>query len=278
LIYTSTEYNRHTGLGNKLFPWSRAKIFSHEYGAVMLHTNWISIRGASVIRGGIDYSKVFGKIFLFDNFINDKNEINNYLCSMRHQIFNDKIYVSNLIEASKYLTYDRKLIIFKWNEDHFFSELFFYRNFIKQQLINITNPKLRHCQIENMPFIGLNIRMGNDFIEASSIKVGYKKTRIEWFLDNISTIRKIHGFLPVYVVSDGPYGLLFKLFSNIKDVHIVNNGTAIQDLLFLIKARVFMGSGNSSFSAWISFLGDMPTYCSNETSFSQFKLNNVKVI
>ena len=278
MIFTSAEYNRHTGLGNKLFPWSRAKIFSREYGAVMLHTNWISIRGASVIRGGIDYTKVFGKIFLFDNFINDKNEINNLLCSMRHQIFNDKIYVSNLIEASNYLIHDKKLIIFKWNEDHFFSDLFFYRDFIKQSLINITNPKFRYSHIADTPFIGLNIRMGNDFIDASSMKVGYKKTRIEWFLDNISTIRRIYGFLPIYVVSDGPYGLLLKLFSNIKDVHIVNNDTAIQDLLFLSKASVFMGSGNSSFSAWISFLGDMPSYSSNETSFSQFKLNNVNII
>lgn len=278
MFFTSTEYNRHTGLGNKLFPWSRAKVFSHETGAVMLRTNWISFRGASVTRGGIDYSKVFGKIFLFDNFINEKNEMNRFIWSIRYKYFNEKIYVSNLFEASKLAAFDDKLIIFKWNKDHIFSDLFFYKDFIKKSLVSITNPRLRLIDIADRPFIGLNIRMGNDFIDASSSKVGYKKTRIEWFLENISTVRKIHGFLPVYVVSDGPYDILFKLFSNFKDIHIVNNNTAIQDLLFLTNSTVFMGSGNSSFSAWVSFLGDMPTYCSNETSFSQFKLTNVRII
>jgi hypothetical protein len=34
----------------------------------MLGVSWISIKGAAVIRGGIDYTKLFGKQWLFGNF------------------------------------------------------------------------------------------------------------------------------------------------------------------------------------------------------------------
>jgi hypothetical protein len=37
----------------------------------MLQQRWISIRGAAVTRGGIDYGKVLGKIYLFNNLMID---------------------------------------------------------------------------------------------------------------------------------------------------------------------------------------------------------------
>ena len=60
----SVKYKRQTGLGNKLFPWSRAVILSEQYNLPLLHTIWFSPRGAGITRGGIDYSKVLGKQWL----------------------------------------------------------------------------------------------------------------------------------------------------------------------------------------------------------------------
>jgi hypothetical protein len=285
MIYTSAEYNRHAGLGNKLFAWSRAKIYSHYYDIPMLTQNWISLRGAAITRGGIDYSKVLGKIILYKNFVNDENEICRLIWDIQNKYNSRSIYVTNLFEANQFINCNKKnnkLILFRWDGDHTFSEIEIYREFIKNRLVKITHPTVIEKYINNSnikPFIGINIRSGNDFIESDSVNQnGYRKTSIEWFLDNIPTLRKTYGFLPVYIVSDGSPKKLEFIFSKIRDVHIVNNNTAIEDLLFLSKANVLMGSGNSSFSAWASFLGNMPTYCSKETSFDSFKLQNVEII
>ena len=69
MFYTTSEYTNHTGLGSKLFAWGRAKVLQQAFDVKMLQQQWISIRGAGVTRGGIDYSKILGKIYLFNNFI-----------------------------------------------------------------------------------------------------------------------------------------------------------------------------------------------------------------
>ena len=273
MLYTTTEYCRHTGIGNKLFPWSRAKILEQVYGVTMLQQNWISIRGAAVTRGGIDYSKVLGKIYLFNNFINDSYEISKLDWILNKQKSVNKIYVSNLEEAIRYLETVNNILIFKWNTDHFFDDFQNYRELILNALQRITYPSIiKKIEMKN-DFIGVNIRLGNDFVEQDSIKHGYKKTAINWFLDAIPEIRKLHGNLPVYVVSDGSPNQL-SIFKKINDVYLVNNNKAIEDLLFLRQAKVLLGSGNSSFAAWASFLGNMPTYASKITPFSNFKLKN----
>jgi hypothetical protein len=277
MIFTTSEFCRHSGLGNKLFPWSRAKILSKEFGAIMLEQNWVSIRGAAVTRGGIDYTKVFGKIYLFDNFKDDNDEISKLIWKLKYKYNCDLIYVTNLKEALEYLKYENKLIVFRWNTDHFFTDLELFRNLIKNSLYKITNPKSFNKILFDEPFIGINIRLGNDFIDQNSKEVGYKKTNIEWYLDNISMIRRLYGNLPIQVVSDGGQKQL-EVFKKIDNLEIRNNNKAIEDLLFLTQAQVFLGSGNSSFSAWASFLGNMPTYFSSETSFSSFKLKNVLII
>jgi hypothetical protein len=278
MVLTKAEYNRHAGLGNKLFAWSRAKVLSSEYDIKMISTKWVSIRGASVIRGGIDYNNVFGKIFLFNNFINDRSEVSEYFYKTKCSKNFNMIYVSNIDEAREYVDMENVLIVFKWDGDHFFTDLESYRDFVKNKLVNITKPKTINNTIYGHPFIGLNIRMGNDFIDASSSADGFRKTHMDWYLDNVANIRQRHGNLPVCVVSDGSSNLLKSIFSKIDNVTIVRNKTAIEDLLFLSNARALMGAGNSSFSAWASFLGNMPTYSSPDTPFEQFRLQNVKMI
>lgn len=277
MIFTTAEFNRHTGIGNKLFPWARAKIFASSFDAKMLAQNWISIRGAAVTRGGIDYSKMLGKIFLFNNFINDNKEINRIFWNLKYKKFCDSNTVSNLEEAFSFSKMDNKLIIFRWNTDHFFSDFELHRKLIIDSLYRITRPNILRRTFCDHPFIGINIRLGNDFIEQNSKENGYKKTSLEWYLDNISNVRDIHGNLPIYIVSDGSPKQL-EVFKKFKDVTIKNNNRAIEDLLFLSHAQALMGSGNSSFSAWASFLGDMPTYSSKDTPFNCFKLKNTQIL
>jgi len=273
MLFTTTEFCRSTGIGSKLFAWSRAKIFEHDYKAIMLQQHWISIRGAAVTRGGIDYMKVFGKIYLFNNFVNDTKEMNPLFFALRYRHNCQKIMVSNLQEARQFVKSDNKLIVFKWNTDHFFTDFELYRKLITDSIYRITRKPITNHLVVKEPFIGINVRLGNDFVEQDATQHGYRKTAIQWFLDHISEVRKLHGNLPIYVVSDGTHKQLSD-FTRFDNVVLVNNNRAMEDLLLLSKASVFMGSGNSTFSAWASFLGNMPTYSSKETPFTSFKLSN----
>jgi hypothetical protein len=276
MIYISTEYNRHAGLGNKLFPWSRAKIYCHLNNSIMFKQKWISIRGAAVTRGGIDYSKVFSKIFLCNNFSKGVNELNKFnLCVPLIKIF-PRVFVNDLKDASRFINENNIEIVFKWNTEHNFSDLQVHRLFILEELKKITLPDYKLNYLADQ-FIGVNIRMGNDFIEAESNEIGYKKTSIDWFVEMIKVVRIKHGNLPVYIVTDGSYRQLKKLMQ-LENVILTNFKTAIEDLLFLQSAKVLLGSGNSSFSAWASFLGNMPTYSSKETPFNKFDLPNSSVL
>jgi len=71
----SAEYMRVTGLGNKLFPWARAKLFARHNGCKMLQSRWFSPRGGAITRGGIDYRFALTKIWLVGNFRRDRDEI-----------------------------------------------------------------------------------------------------------------------------------------------------------------------------------------------------------
>jgi hypothetical protein len=262
----TTQYSRLTGLGNKLFPWALAKIFAHENNFRMLKQNWISIRGAAVVRGGIDYSTFLGKIYLFNNFHNTSFEDSNFL-----RIFKNKYYVNSIKEANSYKKYDA-VILFNAFAEHTFREMYGHQKFLLDELIKITN-KSSLKMLENLPnrYVALNIRSGNDFANSNAKNVVYKKTDIDWFVSSLKKIRKEHPTLPAIIVSDADSSIktFFSAFENIINFH---SKTAICDLLVLSKSSLILGSGASSFSAWGAFLSASPYYSSEDTPFDKFHL------
>ena len=277
MIFTTAEFTRHTGIGNKLFPWARAKVLQQHYKVNMLTQNWVSIRGAGITRGGIDYGKLIGKIFLFHNFINDNEEIRQLDWYLKYRFRTTKNYVNYLNEAKVLLMQDWSFIVFRWNGGHNFSDLYSYHDTIKNSLFRISNKKLPKAVYNRKPYIGINIRLGNDFVDFNSNQKGHFRTPIDWFLDNIGEVRRRHGDLPIYVVSDGSEKSL-KSFKKFPNTFIADNEFAIQDLLLLSNASVLMGTGHSSFSAWGAFLSDSPAYASKDTSFEGFQVRNGLVL
>jgi hypothetical protein len=274
MTITNAEYERTTGLGNKLFPWSRAKILASEKGYGMPQQIWFSPRGASVTRGGIDYTKALNKIWLCNNFINDKSEINLLKYRIYYKNSFKKIYGNSLDEA-KLITSDNSVIIFKFNVNHNFIDLQGYQEEILNYLLQITrsSEKLFLERFNNKDFIGLNIRTGNDFVNYNNEKKnGFYKTSLKWFINSIKVIRKQYGDLPGYIISDGGIKELGEILKE-DNLFLIDTKTAISDLLLITKAKVLLGSGNSTFSAWASFLGRMDTYSAPETPFTKFQIN-----
>ena len=149
-----------------------------------------------------------------------------------------------------------------------------YRAIIVNALHDISKP--RSLAFANSyhpkPFIGLNIRTGKDFVRKDSGKHGYFLTEIDWFIQALAVTRQRLGNLPAIIVSDGGEKELSAILQ-VPGTVLLNSSNAIEDLLVLSKSKVLLGSGNSSFSAWASFLGGMDTFSSKETSFSHFNIN-----
>jgi len=87
-------------------------------------------------------------------------------------------------------------------------------------------------------------------------------------------VRDIAGYSArAVVVSDGTEQDLAPLLE-LENVEFLRPGCAITDLLILARAKVLIASGGSSFSAWASFLGNMPTISYPGQSLEWFKLKS----
>jgi hypothetical protein len=125
--------------------------------------------------------------------------------------------------------------------------------------------------------IGVNVRCGNDFREARTdadyTNSGAVKTPVPWFVTALKALRDMAGSpVPAVVVSDGTRDQLRDLLA-LPHVHFARPGCAISDLLTLAHAKVLIGSGGSSFSAWASFLSGATTISHPGQSLEWFKID-----
>jgi len=282
-LYCEAKFWRPTGLGNRLFSWARCEIFSGSTGAKMLDPRWAHLRGASIIRGGINYAHAYRKILLFDNFKPAPSYVGGlakYLVRRNAHI----VPVNNLTEAfSVYRDGNRQattLYSFAGDKDHVFDDLRPYHAEIFSALRRITKEKwLKHSTF-GRPFIGINIRLGRDFGTAAGSNdfltgpKRYLRTPLKWYIESLRLIRGYVGAdMPAVVVSDGTRAELQELLKE-PDVFYPESKSAVGDLLSLSNARFLIGSGRSSFSAWASFLGQMPTVTIPGSSLQSFSVSD----
>jgi hypothetical protein len=125
--------------------------------------------------------------------------------------------------------------------------------------------------------VAINVRCGDFAVPKNPKELCTRagvRTPLSWFIDSLHAIRQAAGAdLAAYVVSDGTDQELGPLLA-CNNVFRVRPGSAISGLLFLARARVLIGAGGSSFSAWASFLGQMPTISHLGKSLAGFKLRN----
>lgn len=273
----SSEYCRNMGLGNKLFSWARSRIFAKMHPeCTMLDAIWFSPHGGAITRGGVDYKKALQKILLFGNFVKKSEDMSLIRYWMLYRSV-AKLECVWLKDAENALTKgdvsgrDNHVVFLKKGvgaEGHDFSEFKGWSKFLKDQLLEISSPSARKFIQEQTrsPFIGINVRCGNDFVSKGSSVIGFQKTDLGWFKSALAETRRRYGNLPAVIVSDGGPTQLAELLKE-QGTHLLNSKTAIADLMVLASPKVLLGSGNSSFSAWASYLGEMDTFTSKETPF-----------
>jgi hypothetical protein len=242
-MYTQVKFDKGMGLGNRLWPWSRCKIFTRDHGAQMLAPDWFHFRTAPFRMGGIDYGKSLRKMLLYGNFIHN-GEITGW--KKAWMLMHNRKVAEGKVDLS---ASDSDIVVFR-GYGQFFGDLLDERDFLMQELLCITNQRDRK-EFEAFPAfdVGINIRMGKDFPH---------RTPVTWYAAVVRRLQALRPGLRSVVITDGTAEELQPLLS-LPGVEILQKRSAILDLLILTKPGLIVGAGGSSFTAWGSFLGQAPT-------------------
>lgn len=260
------------GLGNLLFPWARFMIATKEYRLRPIFPTWFQIRFGPILRGEKD------KRFYHDLFCKPQGQIGGwrklYLLSRLGRITEDE-FLSN----PQRFSFRKAIIVFEGERDYF-RPLQGWDQFLYKEIRSMTDQRWLR-RVDEMPDIpiGIHVRRG-DFCDPKSMEdfknKGALKTPLTWFIESLNLIRNVvNSSVQAFVVSDGTDGELRELLA-LKNIVRMTTGSAIGDLLALSTAKIFLSSGGSSFSAWASFLGQMPTISHPGQPLAWFNLINRK--
>ena len=253
------------GLGNRLFPWARCRVFSFTNKAPMLSPHWSQLKIGPTLRGETD------RRLYFNLFKPGADEVKG-IRRLRLQMFSQRDG-EDARAAENGMTVIK---VFAGEQDRF-RTLNGWDQFLHNELRSITKERwLRAADsIQEAP-IGIHVRMG-DFSTPSSdaeLELPQRRVPLKWFADSLRVIREAVGYpVPAMVVSDGNESELRDLLKQ-ENVSLVRTGSAISDLLLLAKSRTLIASAGSSFGAWAAFLGQMPSIAHPSKGFDWFHLKN----
>ena len=247
------------GLGNKLFEWARCRIFSHIHQIPMLAPIWAQVPAGLFIP---EFRKQFYiRTFYLNLFHPKENDIQG-LDWARLQFFSHKIAEPSNISHLPIIDKNRdNLIVFKrWEPNPFpqrrFSPLFGWSKFLNTELRQIIKPKILD-NVPEVPSKSLGVHVRLELHQFGEIKT---RDYLDWFIQSIRSLRELTGEnLKVYVSSDSSREKLASLLEESNTEFL--RGNAISDLLTLSKTSLLLVTDFSSFGAWASYLGQMPTLC-----------------
>lgn len=279
MLYCNARFPRGAGLGTRLFPWARCVIYSELHGIPMLAPQWVQPRIGPLIRGGIDHRAYAYQILLLGLFRRSHRQVGGIRRLKLLASADRRIEPGNFDWPPPKSTSGRDTIIEFEGYGRGFEDLHGYDSLLYDYLRQSTNPRWLQFvdRAADVP-IGINVRLGNDFriaeTNAQYFTEGALKTPITWFIDALQYIRGRVGFpARAVVVSDGTRQALGDLL-RLENVSFLRPGCAISDLLTLQRSKVFLGAGGSSFSAWASYLGQMPTITHPGQSLEWFGIRN----
>jgi len=278
MVYCTSLFARGTGLGNRLFPWARSVLFSSVHRVPMLKPMWVRPSIGPIARGGIAPRNYLRQFALFNLFQKREGEISGVL---RLKILQSAIRYpepESLLGSPLPSGEAPSLITMQRDKDHFlpFAQ---ERSLILNEFRKMSHPKWVRLA-DSLPSypVALNIRRAKDFPDPQLPRdfhaTGPIRTPLWWFIDTLNYIRAVFGYsVPAIVVSDGTRLDLAPVLS-LENVSLLEPGCPISDLLVLSKAKLLVGSGGSSFSAWASYFGQSPTVTFPGQSLTWFKLQH----
>ena len=239
------------GLGNKLFVWAKARIFSQMTGLPLAVTGWTQLQLGSFIRGG--------DLRLYLNYFKRVDEV-----GRRSRARAQKSFVVVREPSLCSAGVDRTRTIYEFSDvppwSDYFGDLRDFRDGVRDSLLSIlTEARKEELSRCKSPVVCVQVRMG-DFRQLRTgenfASVGGTRTPMEYFKRIIDGVREIHGsILPVEVVSDGSAADLAELLS-MPGVVMAPKRSKIADILVMARSQVLVPSAGSTFGYWAGFLGE----------------------
>ena len=272
-IYCEAQFAHGAGLGTRLFPWARCKVFASRHRLPMLAPHWVQLRVGPLLRGGIQLQAYHRQILLMGLF-----HRNGYIGGLDRARLRSvpRIDEPQSVDHGSLPSTEQPVVISFKGYGNLFADLEGEQEFLLRALRDEAQPKWVTLADRLAAPIGVNVRCGNDFREARSesdfTNMGAVKTPVAWFVSALQSVREVAGsHVRAIVVSDGTREQLKDLLS-LPNVQFARPGCAISDLLTLAHANVLIGSGGSSFSAWASFLSRATTVSHPGQSLQWFQL------
>ena len=161
---------------------------------------------------------------------------------------------------------------FAWDVAHNFTDLIVHREFLREELFQLSRPRLP--ELPGDEFIAVNLRLGNDFVSSESGLHGYRKNPASFWSPALQKVRLETGIEKAIMISDGSEHQIRRMFvEEGETMEIAQNRNAIQDLWILSNSTAMIGVGNSSFSAWGAFLSNAILFGSEHSTFDSYGLS-----
>jgi hypothetical protein len=236
------------GLGNELFPWARAHLWAREAGAEILAPRWRKLRIGPYLRREVD-KRQYHRLLGTEHYVRG-------LARTRILATGRTVDEGGACEGR------RCVRVFRGMGD-FFVPLTGQHRLLADLLERDATAEVRRATAARRPrtpYIGVHVRRG-DFQPASpeALRAGRHnfQTPTAWFEAAVIALRHAFPDRPIVLVSDGTTDELRPLLS-LEGVVRPPSGSSLADLLLLSGTSVLVASA-SSFSAWASYLGHVPT-------------------
>jgi hypothetical protein len=228
------------GLGNMLFVWARAYVFSQKNDLELITPSWTLFHFGAWYRGETK-KRLYMRYFKATPFY--KRWFYAFLSFGKKKVNNPSI--DTPVQLSHSYKFSKPLVsndVFEGMRNH--SHLI--RKGIEEMLHHSIRKQL---MIHRIPEISIHVRRG-DF------KINNPVTPEAFFVDTIRCIREITAHeLSVSVFTDGKDEEVEKILA-LANTHLVKTGADIIDILLMSKSQFLVLSQSSSFSYWSAFLSD----------------------
>ena len=255
-----------TGLGNRLFHWCDAKIYSYQMGCKFISPRWCRASFGKHLRA-LAKGKLFAEPLIeYSNIFHRLPGDVSYQRGVAYSLLLSKILLSKhpAILADPMPT---DAVICFDKSDYTFLDYGEYRCALIRDLFDSLRPRIRAKILNSCePFIGIHVRVGDGFKSPEPnvdgfVRTGWlQQTPIQWFRETLRLVRRVTGAnYPAYIFSDGPAAVLKPLLDE-GNVFIFNQNNPVIDLFSLSRSWLILGSGSSSFSAFAAFLGSAHSF------------------
>lgn len=248
------------GLGNLLFPWAQAEVFSRDRGVPMLAPQWAQPRLGSYLRREKE-KRLYMRLFRNDpSYVSG---LRKYLIVWRARVVDAREF--DAFAASGELERETRPVAVKfWRYEQWFAGLEPHRDFILRRLWAITAPRIKRILAETPADfdVAVHVRRGDKppFSYGRPFPAGETHFSIpdEWFIRVIESVRASIGRdARVRVFSDAHHGQIDRILS-LPGVTRAPDNPPLVDMYLMARAKVIVPTAKSSFSAWSQFIGGMP--------------------